>query len=103
MLELDSMEMIVYITIKATVPRLVVLDGRGCICRCKGIKREFKILFSCKLFSGNSFDIQSFFGKLSLSTFFSLSTQMYFCCGENLATTRNMSVFTGYHFLECNE
>ena len=26
MLELDSMEMIVYITIKATVPRLVVLE-----------------------------------------------------------------------------
>ena len=60
MLELDSMEMIIYITIKAAVPWLVVLDGRGYISRCKGIKREFKILFSCKLFSGNSFDIPSF-------------------------------------------
>ena len=39
------MEMIVSITIKATVPRLVVLDGcmRIYISRCKGIKREFKI------------------------------------------------------------
>ena len=31
------------VTIKATVPRLVVLDGRGYISCCKGIKREFKI------------------------------------------------------------
>ena len=32
-----------WFTIKAAVPRPVVLDGRGYISRCKGIKREFKI------------------------------------------------------------
>ena len=42
------------------MPWLVVLDGQGYISCCKGIKREFKIIFSCKLFSGNNFDIQSF-------------------------------------------
>ena len=39
------------------MPRLVVLDGRGYISRCKGIKREN---FPANYFSGYSFDIPSF-------------------------------------------
>ena len=59
MLELDSMEMIVSITIKATVPRLVVLE----LVRIHfSLQRDQKGVqnFPASYFSGYSFDIQSF-------------------------------------------
>ena len=59
MLELDSMEMIVYITIKATVPRLVVLELVRIHFSLQRDQKGVQILFSCKLLSGNSFDIPS--------------------------------------------
>ena len=42
------------------MPQLVVLDGRGYISRCKGIKREFKIFLQDFIILGYSFDIPSF-------------------------------------------
>ena len=68
MLELDSMEMIVSITIKATVPRPVVLE----LVRIHfSLQRDQKGVqnFPASYLLGYSFDIQSFFGKLSLTIF----------------------------------
>ena len=76
------------------MPWLVVLDGKGYISRCKGIKREFKIFLQI-IFRGTVL-ISKVFWKTIPYFLLSLWTQMYFCCGENLATIRNMSTFTGY-------
>ena len=58
--------------------------------------------FPARFYLGYSFDIQSFLENYPLLSL-ACEHRCIFCCGENLATTRNMSVFTGYHFVEYNK